>query len=88
MTSNTMVGSPSEWKDYDCCDMAGHGAGSVLRVDATNVARPAEGYTFHQRPSDTWWVVLSVNDPMNQSVYMDVSMMFPNIEENSKMDGL
>ena len=58
MTSNTMVGSPSEWKDYDCCDMAGHGAGSVLRVDATNVARPAEGYIFHQRPSDAWRVDL------------------------------
>ena len=56
MTSNTRVGSLSEWMDYDCCDMAGHGAGSVLRVDATNVARPAEGYIFHQRPSDTWWV--------------------------------
>lgn len=30
-------------EDYDCCSMAGHAAGAVLRVDATNRALPAGG---------------------------------------------
>eukprot|EP00438_Fugacium_kawagutii_P034417 Skav211608 [mRNA] locus=scaffold3083:21391:39875:- [translate_table: standard] len=70
-TSNTLTGSVAEWPDYDCCRMAGHASGSVLRLDATNAAKPSEGYVFHQRPSVAqqgrggggWWLmILMVNN--------------------------
>ncbi|CAK9092185.1 unnamed protein product [Durusdinium trenchii] len=68
-TSNTLVGSPTEWADYDCCSMAGHAAGAVLRVDATNRALPAGGYVFHQRPSDGYAAVaLTMRRPLKQGL--------------------